>query len=67
MVDLEMIELPRGTIALKLTGAGVTSRPLQKGLQNAVVFRAHLLLNAIGTEALDRTSNKKLSFVDGIT
>ena len=64
MVDLEMIELPRGTIALKLTWVSVASRPLQKGLQGMVMFGTHLLLNAIRTEALDRTSHKKLSFID---
>jgi hypothetical protein len=66
MVDLEMIELPRGAITPEFARVRGASGPLQERFQDMVMFRTHLLLNAIRTEAPGRTSHKQLSFIDGI-
>src|SRR5260370_37276916 len=66
MVDLEMIELTRRAITPEFAWVRAASRPLHERFQDMVMFRTHLLLNAIRTEAIDRASHKQLSFIDGI-
>src|SRR5262249_33279363 len=67
VVDLEVVELPRGAVAAEVRGVEVVEAgAVEQGLELGDVVLAELFLDAVGAEARDGAAHVDVRFVDRV-
>ena len=66
VVDVEVIQLARGPVALELFGLGVAAAALQQFLEDLDMLGTHFLFDAVGTQRFDRAAHEQARLVDAV-